>query len=109
MPNSVAEPRQCRMPRDCDLRHVKSMSEKLIASHYENNYGGSVFDGLGGESVPGKASSSAWARHSLAVPYGAAVVVAPCFRSTEMRTFSHTAPSVINLQPCELTARFACA
>ena len=42
MPNSVAEPRQCRMPRDCDLRHVKSMSEKLIASHYENNYGGSV-------------------------------------------------------------------
>ncbi len=26
----------------CDPKHVKGMSEKLIVSHYENNYGGAV-------------------------------------------------------------------
>jgi superoxide dismutase, Fe-Mn family len=26
----------------CDPQHVKGMSEKLIVSHYENNYGGAV-------------------------------------------------------------------
>jgi superoxide dismutase, Fe-Mn family len=91
-------------PLGCDPQHVKGMSEKLIVSHYENNYGGAVkrlnliaeqlagldfntapnflinglkreeliatnsmilhelfFDGLGGESAPGKALSAALA------------------------------------------------
>src|SRR5207247_3574645 len=26
----------------CDPQHIKGMSEKLIVSHYENNYGGAV-------------------------------------------------------------------
>jgi hypothetical protein len=26
----------------CDPQHVQGMSEKLIVSHYENNYGGAV-------------------------------------------------------------------
>jgi superoxide dismutase, Fe-Mn family len=29
-------------PLGCDPQHVKGMSEKLIISHYENNYGGAV-------------------------------------------------------------------
>jgi superoxide dismutase, Fe-Mn family len=29
-------------PLGCDPHHVKGMSEKLIVSHYENNYGGAV-------------------------------------------------------------------
>jgi hypothetical protein len=29
-------------PLGCDPQHIKGMSEKLIASHYENNYGGAV-------------------------------------------------------------------
>jgi len=29
-------------PLGCDPKHVKGMSEKLIVSHYENNYGGAV-------------------------------------------------------------------
>ena len=29
-------------PLGCDPQHVKGMSEKLIVSHYENNYGGAV-------------------------------------------------------------------
>ena len=29
-------------PHGCDPQHVKGMSEKLIVSHYENNYGGAV-------------------------------------------------------------------
>ena len=29
-------------PLACDPTRVKGMSEKLIVSHYENNYGGAV-------------------------------------------------------------------
>jgi superoxide dismutase, Fe-Mn family len=29
-------------PLVCDPQHIQGMSEKLIASHYENNYGGAV-------------------------------------------------------------------
>ena len=29
-------------PLGCDPRHIKGMSERLIVSHYENNYGGAV-------------------------------------------------------------------
>ena len=29
-------------PLGCDPQHVKGMSERLIVSHYENNYGGAV-------------------------------------------------------------------
>ena len=29
-------------PLGCDPQHVKGMSEKLIVSHYENNYGGAL-------------------------------------------------------------------
>jgi superoxide dismutase, Fe-Mn family len=29
-------------PLGCDPQHVKGMSEKMIVSHYENNYGGAV-------------------------------------------------------------------
>jgi superoxide dismutase, Fe-Mn family len=29
-------------PLGCDPQHVKGMSEELIVSHYENNYGGAV-------------------------------------------------------------------
>lgn len=29
-------------PLRCDPQHIKGMSEKLIVSHYENNYGGAV-------------------------------------------------------------------
>src|SRR4051794_22837150 len=29
-------------PLACDPQHVKGMSERLIVSHYENNYGGAV-------------------------------------------------------------------
>jgi superoxide dismutase, Fe-Mn family len=29
-------------PLGCDPRHIKGMSEKLIVSHYESNYGGAV-------------------------------------------------------------------
>lgn len=29
-------------PLGCDPQHVKGMSEKLLVSHYENNYGGAV-------------------------------------------------------------------
>jgi superoxide dismutase, Fe-Mn family len=29
-------------PLGCDPQHLKGMSEKLIVSHYENNYGGAV-------------------------------------------------------------------
>jgi superoxide dismutase, Fe-Mn family len=29
-------------PIGCDPQHIKGMSEKLIVSHYENNYGGAV-------------------------------------------------------------------
>ena len=29
-------------PLGCDPQHVTGMSEKLIVSHYENNYGGAV-------------------------------------------------------------------
>ena len=29
-------------PLSCDPAHVRGMSEKLIVSHYENNYGGAV-------------------------------------------------------------------
>src|ERR1700681_1270074 len=29
-------------PLACDPAHVKGMSERLIISHYENNYGGAV-------------------------------------------------------------------
>jgi superoxide dismutase, Fe-Mn family len=29
-------------PLGCDPQRVKGMSEKLIVSHYENNYGGAV-------------------------------------------------------------------
>jgi superoxide dismutase, Fe-Mn family len=29
-------------PLSCDPSHIKGMSEKLIVSHYENNYGGAV-------------------------------------------------------------------
>jgi superoxide dismutase, Fe-Mn family len=29
-------------PLGCDPQHVKGMSEQLIVSHYENNYGGAV-------------------------------------------------------------------
>jgi Fe-Mn family superoxide dismutase len=29
-------------PLPCDPTRIKGMSEKLIASHYENNYGGAV-------------------------------------------------------------------
>src|SRR5215510_115333 len=29
-------------PLGCDPQHVRGMSEKLIVSHYENNYGGAV-------------------------------------------------------------------
>ena len=29
-------------PLSCDPARVKGMSEKLIISHYENNYGGAV-------------------------------------------------------------------
>jgi Fe-Mn family superoxide dismutase len=29
-------------PLGCDPQHVEGMSEKLIVSHYENNYGGAV-------------------------------------------------------------------
>jgi len=29
-------------PLGCDPQHVKGMSEKLIVSHYQNNYGGAV-------------------------------------------------------------------
>ena len=29
-------------PLGCDPQHIKGMSERLIVSHYENNYGGAV-------------------------------------------------------------------
>src|ERR1700674_2580409 len=29
-------------PLSCDPQRIKGMSEKLIVSHYENNYGGAV-------------------------------------------------------------------
>jgi len=29
-------------PLACDPKRIKGMSEKLIVSHYENNYGGAV-------------------------------------------------------------------
>ncbi len=29
-------------PLSCDPAHIKGMSERLIVSHYENNYGGAV-------------------------------------------------------------------
>jgi len=29
-------------PLSCDPGHVKGMSERLIVSHFENNYGGAV-------------------------------------------------------------------
>jgi Fe-Mn family superoxide dismutase len=29
-------------PLGCDPQHIKGMSDKLIVSHYENNYGGAV-------------------------------------------------------------------
>src|SRR5881409_1042922 len=29
-------------PLGCDPQHVNGLSEKLIVSHYENNYGGAV-------------------------------------------------------------------
>src|SRR5687767_2325439 len=29
-------------PLGCDPQHVKGMSERLIISHYDNNYGGAV-------------------------------------------------------------------
>ena len=29
-------------PLSCDPQHIKGMSEKLVVSHYENNYGGAV-------------------------------------------------------------------
>ena len=29
-------------PLGCDPARIKGMSEKLIVSHYENNYGGAV-------------------------------------------------------------------
>lgn len=29
-------------PLGCDPQHIKGMSEKLVVSHYENNYGGAV-------------------------------------------------------------------
>src|SRR5258708_18225239 len=29
-------------PLNCDPAHIKGMSERLIISHYENNYGGAV-------------------------------------------------------------------
>jgi Fe-Mn family superoxide dismutase len=29
-------------PLGCDPQHIKGMSEKMIVSHYENNYGGAV-------------------------------------------------------------------
>jgi hypothetical protein len=29
-------------PLTCDPAHIKGMSERLIVSHYENNYGGAV-------------------------------------------------------------------
>src|SRR6266852_9127014 len=31
-----------RKPLACDPTRIKGMSEKLIVSHYENNYGGAV-------------------------------------------------------------------
>jgi hypothetical protein len=30
-------------PFPCDPTRIKGMSEKLIMSHYENNYGGTVY------------------------------------------------------------------
>ena len=33
-------------PLGCDPQHVKGMSEKLIVSHYENNYGGAVSNSI---------------------------------------------------------------
>jgi superoxide dismutase, Fe-Mn family len=29
-------------PLSCDPKRIKGMSERLIVSHYENNYGGAV-------------------------------------------------------------------
>lgn len=29
-------------PLSCDPQRIKGMSERLIVSHYENNYGGAV-------------------------------------------------------------------
>ena len=68
-------------PLSCDPANVKGMSERLIVSHYENNYGGAVkrlnlieeqldsmilhelfFDGLGEQSAPGPVLSAALAR-----------------------------------------------
>jgi superoxide dismutase, Fe-Mn family len=77
-------------PLSCDPAKIKGMSERLIVSHYENNYGGAVkrlnlideqllkreqliamnsmilhelfFDGLGDQSEPGAALRQALAR-----------------------------------------------
>ena len=29
-------------PLSCDPSHIRGMSERMIISHYENNYGGAV-------------------------------------------------------------------
>jgi superoxide dismutase, Fe-Mn family len=37
-------------PLSCNPPKLKGLSEKLIVSHYENNYGGAVKKALGGGS-----------------------------------------------------------
>src|SRR5712671_5662006 len=58
-------------PLPFDPKKIKGLSEKLLVSHYENNYAGAVkrlttiveqFAGLGDESQPGAALSEALAR-----------------------------------------------
>lgn len=53
-------------PLGCDPARIKGMSEKLIVSHYENNYGGAVkrlnlieeqLAGLDFAAAPGRAGS----------------------------------------------------
>jgi hypothetical protein len=46
-------------PLSCNPGKLKGLSEKLIVSHYENNYGGAV-----------KRSSSRWARRWPAARVG---------------------------------------
>jgi hypothetical protein len=41
-------------PLSCDPAKLKGLSEKLIMSHYENNYGGAVKAGVGVKLSPQK-------------------------------------------------------
>jgi Fe-Mn family superoxide dismutase len=71
-------------PLACDPARIKGMSEKLLVSHYENNYGGAVnrlnarrkascatrSPAISGVSIAGGPNSRLWAKRRAADPDG---------------------------------------